>query len=126
MQWKATSHERRSIMYSYCPKHMSTHGSDGIYEITPQPWVRELSEAQRAVLEPPYHAGPRPLLLAQQPPGNGGPMRGDTVSVEKKTDPDALMAGHRPRHKAAMEAGLETDAPMARAARLSRASNSRL
>ena len=33
-------------------------------------------------------------------------------------DPDGLMAGHRPRHKTKVEAGLEADAPMARAARL--------
>jgi hypothetical protein len=39
-------------------------------------------------------------------------------SVVVAADPDALMAGHRPRHKEKAEAGLEAEAPMARAARL--------
>ena len=58
MPWLATTHERRSLMYSYSPKHMATHDNDGtFYEHRPAPWLVELTPVQRAVLEPPYAAG---------------------------------------------------------------------
>lgn len=77
------------------------------YEIDPAaPWLSELTEAQRAVLEPPYGAGPRPLVER------------DGVSAPLGEHTDSLMMGYRPRHKDKVDAGKETDAPMARAAKL--------
>ena len=44
--------ERRSLFYRYTPKYM--HYSGGVYETGLPEWTKELTDAQRAVLEPPY------------------------------------------------------------------------
>lgn len=49
--WTAP-HERRSLLYRYSPKYL--HFAGGEYTCTFPDWVDELTEAQRAVLEPPY------------------------------------------------------------------------
>ncbi|MEO8396260.1 MAG: phytanoyl-CoA dioxygenase family protein [Chloroflexota bacterium] len=51
LPWKA-DHERRSLLVRYSPKYL--HFAGGFYETTFPEWVNELTEAQRAVLEPPY------------------------------------------------------------------------
>lgn len=45
-------HERRSLLYRYSPRYL--HFAGGVYGHTFPAWVEELTEAQRAVLEPPY------------------------------------------------------------------------
>jgi ectoine hydroxylase-related dioxygenase (phytanoyl-CoA dioxygenase family) len=51
LPWRA-AHERRSLLYRFSPMYLHLHGS---YHQTSFPaWVEELTEAQRAVLEPPY------------------------------------------------------------------------
>jgi ectoine hydroxylase-related dioxygenase (phytanoyl-CoA dioxygenase family) len=58
LPWKA-AHERRSLLYRYSPHYLHYAGG---YHITTFPaWVEELTEAQRAVLEPPYHYN-RPVI----------------------------------------------------------------
>ena len=49
LPWKA-DHERRSLLYRYCPKSMHTSG--GIYQTSMPTWVDELTEAQQAAVEP--------------------------------------------------------------------------
>ena len=44
--------ERRSLFYRYTPKYM--HYTGGVFETGLPEWTNELTEAQRAVLEPPY------------------------------------------------------------------------
>jgi ectoine hydroxylase-related dioxygenase (phytanoyl-CoA dioxygenase family) len=51
LPWKGKQ-ERRSLLYRYSPKYLHFAGGDYRSEF-PQ-WVEELTEAQRAVLEPPY------------------------------------------------------------------------
>ena len=58
LPWTA-EHERRSLLYRYSPKYL--HFSGGTYQTTQPEWVSELTEAQRAVLEPPYIYN-RPLV----------------------------------------------------------------
>lgn len=58
LPWKAP-HERRSLLYRFSPKYL--HFAGGYYKSEFPEWVNELSEAQRAVLEPPYIYN-RPLI----------------------------------------------------------------
>jgi ectoine hydroxylase-related dioxygenase (phytanoyl-CoA dioxygenase family) len=51
LPWRA-AHERRSLLYRYSPKFL--HFAGGYHQTTFPEWVEELTEAQRAVLEPPY------------------------------------------------------------------------
>lgn len=51
LPWRAL-HERRSLLYRYSPKYL--HFAGGVYETKQPEWVSELTEAQQAVLEPPY------------------------------------------------------------------------
>ncbi|MDX1934530.1 MAG: phytanoyl-CoA dioxygenase family protein [Capsulimonadales bacterium] len=51
LPWKAT-HQRRTLMYRFSPK--TVHFAGGYYRPEFPDWVNELTEAQRAVLEPPY------------------------------------------------------------------------
>lgn len=58
LPWRA-SHERRSLLYRFSPKYL--HFAGGYHQTTLPEWVNELTEAQRAVLEPPYVYN-RPLI----------------------------------------------------------------
>ena len=58
LPWKA-EHQRRSLLYRYSPNFLHFHG--GVYETRLPAWVRELTPAQQAVLEPPYIYN-RPLI----------------------------------------------------------------
>jgi ectoine hydroxylase-related dioxygenase (phytanoyl-CoA dioxygenase family) len=58
LPWRA-GHERRSLLYRYSPHYL--HYAGGYHETRFPDWVMELTEAQRAVLEPPYHYN-RPLV----------------------------------------------------------------
>ena len=58
LPWTA-EHERRSLLYRYSPKYL--HFAGGTYETSQPTWVSELTEAQQAVLEPPYIYN-RPLI----------------------------------------------------------------
>jgi len=58
LPWRA-GHERRSLLYRYSPHYL--HYAGGYHRTTYPDWVNELTEAQRAVLEPPYHDN-RPLI----------------------------------------------------------------
>jgi hypothetical protein len=58
LPWTA-DHERRSLLYRYSPKYL--HFAGGVYHTEQPKWVAELTEAQQAVLEPPYIYG-RPLI----------------------------------------------------------------
>ncbi len=58
LPWRA-EHERRSLLYRYSPHYL--HYAGGYHETTYPAWVNELTEAQRAVLEPPYHYN-RPVI----------------------------------------------------------------
>lgn len=60
LPWTA-AHDRRALLYRYTPKH--THYDGGTYKVVQPEWVAELTEAQRAVLEPPYVYN-RPLIEA--------------------------------------------------------------
>ena len=51
MPWKGKG-ERRLAFYRYTPKYLHYHG--GYYETYLPGWVSELTEAQQAVLDPPY------------------------------------------------------------------------
>lgn len=51
LPWRAP-HERRSLLYRFSPKYL--HFAGGVYQSVFPEWVNELTEAQRAVLEPPY------------------------------------------------------------------------
>lgn len=50
--WSNPNHERRSLLYRYTSKFM--HHSGGTWTTVQPEWLRELTRAQRAVLEPPY------------------------------------------------------------------------
>ena len=56
---KRAEHERRSLLYRYSPHYL--HYAGGYHQTTFPEWVNELTEAQRAVLEPPYHYN-RPMI----------------------------------------------------------------
>tara|TARA_B110000438_G_scaffold288711_1_gene322484 strand:- start:1763 stop:2629 length:867 start_codon:yes stop_codon:yes gene_type:complete len=58
LPWRGEQ-ERRTLLYRYTPKYM--HYVGGHYETSMPDWVSELTEAQQAVLEPPY-VYHRPLL----------------------------------------------------------------
>ena len=58
LPWTA-EHNRRSLFYRYGPKHLNFH-SDYVTTSVPE-WVGELTDVQRAVMEPAY-AYSRPLL----------------------------------------------------------------
>ena len=59
LPWTA-DHERRSLLYRYCPKYMQWAPHNyGEHEL-PE-WTEELTDLQRAVLEPPYMDN-RPLI----------------------------------------------------------------
>ncbi len=51
LPWKGKD-ERRSLLYRFSPKYL--HFAGGEYTSTFPSWVDEITEAQRAVLEPPY------------------------------------------------------------------------
>ena len=51
LPWTA-EHDRRSLLYRYTPKYL--HFDGGTYDVSQPAWVSELTEAQQAVLEPPY------------------------------------------------------------------------
>jgi hypothetical protein len=51
LPWRGPG-ERRTALYRYSPKYL--HYAGGVYETALPDWVAELTEAQRAVLEPPY------------------------------------------------------------------------
>jgi ectoine hydroxylase-related dioxygenase (phytanoyl-CoA dioxygenase family) len=54
-----SDNERRSLFYRYTPMYL--HYTGGVYETTMPEWVSELTEAQQAVLQPPYVYN-RPLI----------------------------------------------------------------
>jgi Phytanoyl-CoA dioxygenase (PhyH) len=58
LPWVA-KHERRALLVRYSPKYL--HFAGGIYTTEMPEWVSELTEAQQAVLEPPYIYN-RPLI----------------------------------------------------------------
>ncbi len=58
LPWKSKG-ERRSLFYRYTPKYL--HYTGGAYATTQPDWVSELTDAQQAVLEPPYVYN-RPLI----------------------------------------------------------------
>jgi ectoine hydroxylase-related dioxygenase (phytanoyl-CoA dioxygenase family) len=58
LPWKGKG-ERRSLLYRYSPKYL--HFAGGTYKTQQPEWVSELTEAQQAVLEPPYIYN-RPLI----------------------------------------------------------------
>lgn len=71
MPWVA-DHERRSLLYRYSPHYL--HYAGGYHKTSFPAWVDELTEAQRAVLEPPYHYN-RPVIeddgTVKRPPTPG-------------------------------------------------------
>lgn len=58
LPWKGEG-GRRSLLYRYSPK--TLHFAGGTYRTEQPEWVSELTEAQQAVLEPPYIYN-RPLI----------------------------------------------------------------
>jgi ectoine hydroxylase-related dioxygenase (phytanoyl-CoA dioxygenase family) len=58
LPWTADS-ERRSLFYRYTPMYL--HYTGGVYETNTPEWVSDLTEAQQAVLQPPYVYN-RPLI----------------------------------------------------------------
>lgn len=58
LPWTA-KHQRRTLMYRFSPKYL--HFAGGYYASQFPEWTNELTEAQRAVLEPPYIYN-RPLI----------------------------------------------------------------
>lgn len=52
MPWRNPDHATRRLLYRYTPKYLHVDG--GTFEITQPPWVKELTPAQQAVMEPPY------------------------------------------------------------------------
>lgn len=51
LPWQA-EHQRRALLYRYAPRYMLFAG--GVHTLTPPDWWGELTDAQRAVLEPPH------------------------------------------------------------------------
>lgn len=58
LPWKGKG-ERRSLFYRYTPKYM--HYTGGMYRTNLPEWTQELTDVQRAILEPPY-VYHRPLI----------------------------------------------------------------
>ena len=58
LPWTA-EYDRRSVLWSYAPKYMTYHNH--LYEAKLPDWVDELTEAQRAAMEPAYMYS-RPLI----------------------------------------------------------------
>ena len=58
LPWRGKG-DRRCVLHRYIPKYM--HYDGGVYESRMPDWTNELTEAQRAVLEPPYIYN-RPLI----------------------------------------------------------------
>ncbi len=58
LPWKGKQ-ERRSLLYRYSPKYLNFDG--GYYQTSMPEWIGELTEAEQAVLEPPYMYN-RPLV----------------------------------------------------------------
>lgn len=58
LPWKP-AHQRRALLYRYTPRYM--HFAGGYATTTLPDWVDELTDAQRAVLEPP-HVYSRPVI----------------------------------------------------------------
>ncbi len=58
LPWRA-DHDRRSLLIRYSPKYL--HYAGGFYTTTFPDWADELTDAQRATLEPPYIYN-RPLI----------------------------------------------------------------
>ena len=58
LPWTA-AHERRALLVRYSPKYL--HFAGGFYKTEMPEWVSELTEAQQAVVEPPYIYN-RPLI----------------------------------------------------------------
>ena len=58
LPWRGKG-ERRCVLHRYIPKYM--HYDGGVYETRMPEWTNELTEAQRAALEPPYIYN-RPLI----------------------------------------------------------------
>ena len=58
LPWNA-EYDRRSLMYHYSPRNSNFQSE--YYEVKMQDWVSELTDVQRAALEPPYNYN-RPLL----------------------------------------------------------------
>ena len=58
LPWKGKN-ERRCVLHRYTPKYL--HYDSGYYGTSQPEWVSELTEAQQAVLEPPYIYN-RPLI----------------------------------------------------------------
>lgn len=77
LPWRA-QHQRRSLLYRYSPKYL--HFAGGVYETNMPSWVDELTEAQQAVLEPPYIYD-RPLIEAD----------GTSVIRPKRENPDGTL-----------------------------------
>ena len=60
LPWRGEG-ERRTVLYRYTPKYL--HYAGGVHQTRMPEWVSELTEAQQAVLEPPYIYH-RPLIEA--------------------------------------------------------------
>eukprot|EP01051_Picozoa_sp_SAG22_P006154 SAG22_NODE_393_length_11204_cov_5.356686_6_plen_203_part_00 len=52
LPWYNGEHETRRLLYRYTPKYLHVDG--GTFTTTQPAWVSELTDEQRAVLEPPY------------------------------------------------------------------------
>lgn len=52
LPWTA-EHQRRSLLYRYSPHYL--HYAGGYHQTSFPEWVSELTDAQRAAMEPPYH-----------------------------------------------------------------------
>ena len=52
LPWNNADHETRRLLYRFTPKYLHTDG--GTFTTTQPAWVSELTDVQRAVLEPPY------------------------------------------------------------------------
>lgn len=70
LPWTA-DHERRSVLYRFSPRYL--HYAGGFASTTLPSWVDELTDAQRAVLEP-AHVYQRPVIQDD----------GSTVSIEQR------------------------------------------
>jgi hypothetical protein len=73
LPWTNPRHETRRLLFRYTPKYLHVDG--GTFTTTQPAWVDELTDVQRAVLEPPYTYG-RPewpsavKSLSDNPPSN--------------------------------------------------------
>lgn len=72
LPWTA-DHERRSVLYRYSPRYL--HYAGGYASTTLPAWVDELTDAQRAVLEP-AHVYQRPVIQDD----------GSTVLIEQRAN----------------------------------------